>query len=84
LENGNITLFANGCNIPTTPFSRVVEFDPRTRRTVWEYRGKPSHTFFSSHISGAQRLWTGNTLICQGQWGRIFEITPAVISSGNM
>jgi hypothetical protein len=77
LENGNITLFANGCNIPTTPFSRVVEFDPRTRRTVWEYRGKPSHTFFSPHISGAQRLWTGNTLICEGQWGRIFEVTPS-------
>jgi hypothetical protein len=77
LANGNITLFANGCNIPTLPFSRVIEFDPRTRRTVWEYRGKPSYTFFSPHISGAQRLWTGNTLICEGQWGRIFEVTPS-------
>jgi hypothetical protein len=77
LANGNITLFANGCNIPTLPFSRVIEFDPRTRRTVWEYRGKPNYTFFSPHISGAQRLWTGNTLICEGQWGRIFEVTPS-------
>jgi Arylsulfotransferase (ASST) len=76
LANGNITLFANGCNIPTVPFSRVIEFDPRTRQTVWEYRGKPRHTFFSPHISGAQRLWTGNTLICEGQWGRVFEVTP--------
>jgi len=76
LANGNITLFANGCNIATNPFSRVIEFDPRTRRTVWEYRGKPPHTFFSPHISGAQRLASGNTLICEGQWGRIFEVTP--------
>jgi hypothetical protein len=77
LANGNITLFANGCNLPTNPFSRVIEFDPRTRQTVWEYRGRPRHTFFSPHISGVQRLWSGNTLICEGQWGRIFEITSA-------
>jgi hypothetical protein len=76
LANGNITLFANGCNIATNPFSRVIEFDPRTRQTVWEYRGRPRHTFFSPHISGAQRLASGNTLICEGQWGRIFEVTP--------
>lgn len=76
LANGNITLFANGCNISTNPFSRVIEFDPQTRQVVWEYRGKPTYTFFSPHISGAQRLATGNTLICEGQWGRIFEVTP--------
>jgi hypothetical protein len=78
LANGNITLFANGCNTDTNPFSRVIELDPHTRRTVWEYRGHPSYTFFSPHISGAQRLWSGNTLICEGQWGRIFEVTPDI------
>ena len=71
LANGNITLFANGTNITTNPFSRVIELDPRTRETVWEYRGRPSYTFFSPHISGAQRLASGNTLICEGQWGRL-------------
>jgi Arylsulfotransferase (ASST) len=76
LANGNILFFANGCNIPTNPFSRVIEFDPQTRKTVWEYRGRPRHTFFSPHISGAQRLVSGNTLICEGQWGRLFEVTP--------
>ena len=77
LANGNITLFANGCNTAVNPFSRVIELDPRTRQTVWEYRGKPSYAFFSPHISGAQRLASGNTLICEGQWGRLFEVTPA-------
>ncbi len=76
LANGNITLFANGTNITRNPFSRVIELDPKTRQTVWEYRGRPSYTFFSPHISGAQRLASGNTLICEGQWGRIFEVTP--------
>ena len=23
-----------------------------------------------------QRLNSGNTLICEGQWGRVFEVTP--------
>ena len=55
----------------------MIEIDPRTNKTVWEYRGKPSYTFFSPHISGAQRLASGNTLICEGQWGRVFEVTPA-------
>ena len=25
---------------------------------------------------GAQRLLRGNTLICEGQWRRLFEVTP--------
>ena len=75
LLNGNITLFANGINTTTNPFSRVIELDPRTHKAVWEYRAKPAYTFFSPHISGAQRMSTGNTLICEGQWGRLFEVT---------
>ena len=69
LANGNVTLFANGTNITTNPFSRVIEIDPRTHKTVWEYRGKPSYTFFSPHISGAQRLASGNTLDLRGPVG---------------
>ena len=56
--------------------SSVLEIDPATKQTVWEYKGKPRHTFFSPHISGCQRLASGNTLICEGVWGRIFEVTP--------
>ena len=82
LENGNILLFANGYLAPGRPgvaglpYSRVIELDPETKETVWTYQGKPVQTFFSPHISGAQRLWSGNTLICEGAWGRIFEVTP--------
>ncbi len=31
--------------------------------------------FFSSNISGAQRLENGNTLICSGREGRLFEVS---------
>ena len=50
LPDGNITLFANGINTTTNPFSRVIELDPRTHKIVWEYRAKPAYTFFSPHL----------------------------------
>jgi hypothetical protein len=79
LENGNILFFANGAFVDAQgpeAGSRVIELDPKTKEIVWEYHGTPRHTFFSWFISGAQRLASGNTLICEGTWGRIFEVTP--------
>lgn len=75
LDNGNILLFANGIHGGGLPSSRVIELDPDAKKSVWEYKGSPLYTFFSPHISGAQRLASGNTLICEGQWGRLFEVT---------
>jgi hypothetical protein len=42
---------------------------------AWSY--SDPDTFFSAFISGAQRLPNGNTLICSGVAGRIFEVTRA-------
>lgn len=75
LPNGNILLFANRLNLGPLRGSSVVEFNPKTNETVWEYMASPTHTFDSHFISGAQRLSNGNTLICEGLWGRIFEVT---------
>jgi hypothetical protein len=43
---------------------------------VWSYSAPKKADFFSSFISGAQRLSNGNTLICSGANGTIFEVTP--------
>ncbi len=76
LANGNMLLFANGCATGAAhPFSRVIEFDPETGEEAWVYRDMPGRNFYSHHISGQQRLPSGNTLICEGLWGRLFEIT---------
>ena len=56
--------------------SRVIEIDPDTNEIAWEYRGDPPISFYSYHISGAERQPNGNTLICEGAPGRIFEVTP--------
>jgi hypothetical protein len=41
---------------------------------TWIYN--PSPSFYSSHLSGATRLSSGDTLICNGENGKIWEVTP--------
>lgn len=41
---------------------------------AWSY--SEPEAFFSGFISGAQRLPNGNTLVCEGADGRVFEVTP--------
>jgi len=88
-----ITVFNNGEGRPGGPFSSVDEirlpFDPESgfvrapgaafepAEPAWSYTAPDPKTFFSSFISGAERLPNGNTLICSGSEGRIFEVTRA-------
>ena len=46
-------------------------------KPVWHYEAKPATAFFSSETSGAQRLPNGNTLICAGVVGGLFEVTSS-------
>jgi len=87
---GNILIFNNG---ERGGFSRIIEIvtpldkDGRYRldangrwgpdEPVWTYTDPNPKTFYSSQISGCQRLPNGNTLICAGVHGTLFEVTPA-------
>lgn len=73
LDNGNILIFDNGT---LRGYSRVIELNPITEELEWEYLGEPKERFLSRYISSAQRLPNGNTLICEGGKGRLFEVTP--------
>lgn len=59
-----------------SPASRILEVDPRTNKIVWEYFDTDYLGFYSDSISGVQRLPNGNTLVCSGNQGRLFEVTP--------
>jgi hypothetical protein len=90
---GNILVFNNGQGRPNEPWSSVdeiafaamapgkIEFDdnghfaPST--PTWRYGSAENTDFYSSFISGAQRLPNGHTLICEGADGRVIEVTPA-------
>ncbi len=60
--NGNYTLNTGSSYGPTT--------------LTWTYKANPPTNFYSDEISGAQRLPNGNTLICAGVNGTLFEVTP--------
>jgi hypothetical protein len=78
LPNGNILLFDNGAHRRNQPMpaSRVLEIDSTSKAIVWEYHDTPPYNFFSPYISGARRLPNGNTLITEGNFGRMFQVTP--------
>ncbi len=75
LDSGRVLLFDNGQHRRGSSFSRVIEIDPETNEIHWEYEGSPRVSFYSNYISGAERLPNGNTLICEGAAGRLFEVT---------
>ena len=54
----------------------MIEVDPTTNAIVWEYRDTPALNFFSPNISGERRLPNGNTLVTEGRFGRVFQVTP--------
>ena len=71
LENGNILVFDNGTY---RGHSIVREIEPVSGEIVWQY--EDGENFFSPFRSGNQRLPNGNTLICECDAGRLFEVTP--------
>lgn len=90
---GNILVFNNGLGRPDGVYSSVVEFkspvDAEGNYEIetglsfgpdtlsWFYIAETPEDFYASRFSGAQRLPNGNTLICEGVGGNIFEVTQA-------
>ncbi len=84
---GNILVFNNGVGRYYSTVDEIVPpvdengeyyiesgsaYGPTTQ--TWIYSPQPS--FYASHLCGANRLSSGNTLICNGETGRVFEVTP--------
>ena len=76
LANSHVLLLDNGSHRRGLSYSRVVEVDIDTSEIAWEYHGEPLTSFFTHFTGGAERLPNGNTLICEGSEGRLFEVTP--------
>ena len=89
---GNILIFNNGLNRPNGMYSSIDEIVPPVNEngeyflepgsaygpesTTWSYTSTPPTSFYSASFSGAQRLIDGDTLICDGEAGKFFEVTP--------
>ncbi len=92
---GDIMVFNNGNQRPGGSYSTVDEFTPppmvnnnypiepdsayQPDAQNWIYTANPANSFYSLVEGGAQRLANGNTMICEGYYGRFFEVD----SNGN-
>ncbi|MCX7003200.1 MAG: DUF1566 domain-containing protein [bacterium] len=87
---GNILIFNNGIGRNYSTINEIAPpvdvtgvyaraaaaaFGPPTN--VWLYTASPPTNFYSAEISGCQRQPNGNTLICEGIKGNLFEVNPA-------
>ena len=87
---GNVLIYNNGNHRPEGDYSSVEQVKlphvvngeypissdaPYGPENVeWRYPETWDSEFFSQNVSGAQRLPNGNTLICEGASGHLFEI----------
>lgn len=73
----------NGVGVARRDHSRILEIDPITLELLWSNAppamgpGLPNQgvRIYSGHISSAQRLPNGNTLITEGASGHLLEVT---------
>jgi hypothetical protein len=88
---GNLLIYNNNVETPEGTHSAVIEIVPPTNEDgsyvvpveepfgpeepVWKYEAPDKLSFHSNFISGASRQPNGNTLICEGAKGRLFEVT---------
>jgi hypothetical protein len=77
LPNGDILLFDNQGHVGPGGITRLIEFDPVSRRIEWTYAGTAQERFESEVRSSQERLANGNTLITESDGGRLFEVTPS-------
>jgi hypothetical protein len=87
---GHILIFNNGGGRQDGAYSSVDEIEPPLNsdgtyarnpglafgpeKALWSYTAPNKQEFFSMLISGAQRLPNGNTLVCSGMSGTVFEV----------
>ena len=71
---GGLLVFDNGRR---RGWSRLIEVDPRDGRRLWSWRAERREDFFSDVRGSCQRLANGNTLVCESERGRAFELDPA-------
>jgi hypothetical protein len=87
---GHVLIFNNGLDRPGDDYSSVDEIDPPVdadgqyllppgaaygpKEPVWSFTAPIKTDFSAAFMSGAQRLPNGNTLVCDGMSGTIFEV----------
>lgn len=77
LDNENVMVLGCGGHLPgfEVGSSEILRIDIKNDDIVWEFTEVPSVCFYTSCKGSFQRLPNGNILICEGDTGRLFEVT---------
>jgi len=89
---GDILIFNNGIGRPNTTYTSLIEIHPPINADgtyilaptaaygpttpTWEYTNPVPTSFYAVNLGSAERLPTGNTIVCNGPSGAFFELTP--------
>lgn len=90
---GDILIFNNGYDRPAGEYSSIEEIAPPVNTdgsysltagssygpesSLWTFTAENPTDFYATNVSGQQRLANGDTLICDGPGGYLFEVTDA-------
>lgn len=76
LDNGHIMVLDNLWDTPNKlRASRVLEFDPSTKKITWQFPGRDFFHMRTAIFGRLQRLPNGNTLIAETMNARLLEVT---------
>ncbi|MCA9132424.1 MAG: PQQ-binding-like beta-propeller repeat protein [Planctomycetales bacterium] len=72
----DLHLLDNGHVLLQTTWTQIIEVDPQTQETVWQYDAtqSPGNAQRQVEVHSFQRLPNGNTLIAESGAGRIIEV----------
>jgi len=78
VRKGDILFLDKGIHVKNLPLgaSRLVELNPKTNEIDWTYLENPLPDFYTPRMGNCQRLPNGDTLVNEGDFGRIFELSP--------
>lgn len=77
LDNGDVMVLGCGIHLAgmEAGYSEILQIETKNNNIVWEFREYSVVDFYTPCKGSLQRLPNGNTLICEGDTGRIFELT---------
>lgn len=76
-NDGNLLLFDNQGGLHGSRYTRILEVNPLTQKTIWEWdKDAKGQEMLSDFFGEQQRYDNGNTFIVYAEKGQLFEITP--------
>ena len=77
VDDENVMVLGSGGHLAEAEpgCSEILRIDIKTKKIMWEFRADSLVDFYAPCKAGLQRLPNGDILVCEGDTGRLFEVT---------